>query len=263
MGSKFGPVFGQKMDEEQLSLWILRRLGAPLLKVELTECHLHDVISMAMHWYAAKKGFIRQVQLLVVPSITQYSLDTLADDIDLVTDVVFPLSAYDLTPLSSPWGWAWPDEALGTPMNSVYGGFAAGGAQSGGVVSSVVQVLQYSDMARRVFNGEFEWRQESRTLYVLPYQQPPTSLSAIVFYTSTKFTLVEFNERDHDIVKRYALAKAKLDLGRIRSKYDSYQGAAGAVNLDGQALLSEGQQEIEALDEELASSAMPVGFLVG
>ena len=258
--SNCGTMIGQRMDEDQLKHWILRRLGAPLLKIELTEEHLDDAISTAMHWYAAKKGFIRQLNLAITPNVTQYPLESY---VDVVTDVVFPLSTYDLTPLTSPWGWAWPEENLGMPLNSVYRGFAAAGADSGGVVSSFEQVIQYSDMARRVFNGEFEWRQEDRVLYILPYRQPVAYQRAIVYYTSTRFTLLDFNERDHDIVKRYALAWAKLDLGRIRSKYDQYPTAQGSTGLDGGVLIGEGQAEIDALNEELADSAMPTGFLTG
>lgn len=260
MAGNCGPMIGQRMDEDQLKVWILRRLGAPLLKIELTEEHLSDVVSMALHWYAAKKGFIRNYKQLLTPSITQYPLEPY---VDVVTDVVFPLSTYDLTPLTSPWGWAWPEENLGMPLNSVYRGFAAAGASSGGVVSSFSQVLQYSDMARRVFNGDLEWRQEDRLLYILPYRQSVYYPSAIVYYTSTRFTLLDLNERDHDLVKRYALARAKLDLGRIRSKYDQYPTAQGSTGLDGATLIGEGQTEVDELNDEIGDSAMPIGFMTG
>lgn len=260
MSENCGPMLGQRMDEDQLKLWILRRLGAPLLKVELTEDHLQDQIMTALHWYAAKKGFIRQFPLQIVPNITQYPLEPY---VDVVTDVVMPLSTYDLTPLSSPWGWAWPQENLGMPLTGAFNGFAGAAAGTAGVVSSFQQVLQYSDTARRVFNGELEWRQEDRVLYILPFRMQNYYPKAIVYYTSTRFTLLDLNERDHDIVKRYALAQAKLDLGRIRSKYGDYPTAQGSAQLDGSTLLDEGRTEIEALNEELADSAMPVGFLVG
>lgn len=257
-----GPMIGQRMDEDQLKLWILRRLGAPLLKIELTEEHLDDAIMTALHWYAAKKGFVRNYKQQLTPNITQYQLEPY---VDVVTDVVFPLSVYDLTPMNSPWGWAWPQENLGMPLGGSVGGWAGSGASTLGIVSSYQQVLQYADMARRVFNGELEWRQEDRTLYILPYRQTASSFypAAIVFYTSTRFTLLDLNERDHDLVKRFALAQAKMDLGRIRSKYDSYPTAQGTVNLDGATILEEGKAEVEALNEELGESAKPTGFITG
>lgn len=260
MSDNCGPLLGQKMDEDQLKLWILRRLGAPLLKVELTEEHLHDALLNSLHWFAAKKGFIRQFTLQIIPNVAQYPLDPV---VDTVTDVVMPLSTYDLTPLTSPWGWAWPQENIGMPLTGAMQGFAGAASGTAGVVSSFTQVLQYSEMARRTFNGDLEWRQEGRTLYILPANLQNFYPSAIVYYTSTRFTLLDLNERDHDLVKRFALAQAKLDLGRIRSKYADFPTAQGSVGLDGSTLLGEGQQEIDTLNEEIADSAMPVGFITG
>lgn len=260
MSGGCGPLLGQRMDDAQLKTWILRRLGAPLLKIELTEEHLQDAVMNALHWYAAKKGFIRQYKLPLVPNQTQYDLDPV---VDVVTDVIFPLTTYDLTPLNSPWAWAWPNESIGMPLNGFYNGFYGSNGDTGGVVSSFSQVAQYTDMARRVFNGELEWRQEDRQLYILPRSNNVYYPEAIVYYTTRLFTLLDLNERDHDLVKRYALAQAKLDLGRIRSKYDGYPTAQGSVGLDGGVLIQEGQTEVEALNVEIGESAMPVGFMTG
>ena len=260
MSDNCGPLLGRKMDEDQLKLWILRRLGAPLLKIELTEEHLQDALMTSLHWYAAKKGFIRQYNQQITGGVTQYPLEP---HVDKVIEVVFPLSTYDLTPLTSPWGWAWPQENLGMPLTGAIHGFAGAGASTSGIVSSFAQVQQYADMARRIFNGDLEWRQEDRVLYIMPSGLQNYYPSAIVYYTSTMFTLLDLNERDHDLVKRFALAQAKLDLGRIRSKYSDFPTAQGSVGLDGATLLGEGQQEIDALNEELADSAMPIGFMMG
>lgn len=249
-----------KMDADELCLWILRRLGAPLLKVELTEEHCRDSVSIALRWFAAKKGFIRDYRLQLIPNVTEY---VLPDDVDIVTEVVFPFSDYDITPYASPWAWAWPNENMMVPFG--YGGSYGQGSQgeTGGYLSSWQQVLQYTDTARRILGADPEWRQENRTLYLLPRKLSPTTPKAIVYYTSNTFDLLDLNQRDFDLVRRYALAQAKLDLGRIRSKYDQYPTAQGSTGLDGNTLLGEGQQEIEVLNEEIADSAMPIGFMVG
>lgn len=249
-----------KFDADDLAHWILRRLGAPLLKIELTEDHLNDAIAQGLRWYAAKKGFIKQFRLTYNNGQSEYPLP---DDVDTVTEVVFPLSTYDLTPLTSPWGWAWPQENLGMPLSGVYGGFANAGGNTGGVVSTFYQVLQYSDTARRVMNGELEWRQEDRVLYILPRNQSSYYPAVIVYYTANTFNLIDLNQRDFDLVRRYALAKAKRDLGRIRSKYADYPTAQGSVGLDGATLIGEADAEEQQLEEEIGASAMPVGFLTG
>lgn len=249
-----------KIDEDELSRWILRRLGAPLLKVELTEEHLKDEIAMALRWFAAKKGYVRQYGLQLQPNVTEYALP---DDVDVVTEVVFPFSNYDMSPYASPWAWAWPNENMMTPFG--YGGNygSKNTGETGGYLSSYQQVLQYTETARRIVGADPEWRQELRTLFILPLRLSPTTPKAIVYYTSNTFNLTELNQRDFDLVRRYAVACAKRDLGRIRSKYDQYPTAQGSAGLDGGTLLGEADTEIDALNEEIGESAMPIGFMVG
>lgn len=257
-GCGIGP--DNKFDAEDLMSWILRRLGAPLLKVELTEEHLRDCVSMGLRWFAAKKGYLKQYSQPITASITEYALPS---DVDVVTEVVFPLSTYDLTPITSPWGWAWPSENLGMPLNGVYNGFGKTGGDTGGVVSSFYQAMQYSETARRVLNGDLEWRQEDRTLYILPRNESNYYPAVIVYYTANAFNIMDLNQRDFDLVRRYALAKAKRDLGRIRSKYADYPTAQGSVGLDGATLIGEADAEEQQLEEEIGASAMPIGFLTG
>jgi len=250
-----------KVDADDMALWILRRLGAPLLKIELTEEHLMDDIGQALRWFAAKKGYIKQYDLQLQPGVVEYILPS---DVDVVTEVIFPFSNYDMSPMSSPWAWAWPNENLGVPLASGGFGFGGGGqGETGGMLSSFLQVSQYSDMARRIMGADPEWRQENTKLYILPTRLSPTTPKALVYYTANSFCITELKQRDFDLVRRYSLAMAKRDLGRIRSKYDSYPTAGGSTGLDGSVLLSEAESEVTILEEEIGESAKPIGFIVG
>ena len=240
-----------QLDEDALIQWMLRRLGAPLLKVELTEEHLRDNISDARHWFAAKKGFKRFFKFDIQAAKNEYELPK---DVDVVIDVVFSYDPLDLTILAFPY---WIPQENGQIPYSV---FNVAGA-SGGIYSNYVQVLQYIEQAKRVLSQESDWRQEDRMLQIFP--TPSKQGVAIVEYTSHTVVIQELSERDHELVKRYALAKAKEDLGRIRSKFDNYPTAQGTVTMDGAALLEEARNDYEKLDEEIALSAGPMGFLVG
>lgn len=242
-------------DEAELQQWILRRLGAPLLKVELTAEHLRDNIEDAKRWFAAKKGWKRFWTLNIAQSQNVYDLPLEAD---VVTDVVFSYNPLDLSILAFPY-WLPPEN------NQIpYSVFNVAG-KSGGLYSNYTQMLQSIETAKRVLSAEADWRQENNgdgnKLYLFP--NPTRSGLAIVEYTTHLIKPHELTERDHDLLKRYALAMAKLDLGRIRSKFDSYPTAQGTMTMDGAALLEEARTDIEKLEEELANSAMPMGFLVG
>lgn len=236
------------MNEEQLLKWMLRRLGAPLLKVELTQCHFEDNISDAKHWFSAKKGVKKQMTMPTEPGKADYKLP---DEVDTVLDVSFTVPPLDISTVFYP--FAQQGESI--PYNA----FMAPG--SGGLYSSYTQTLMYVETAKRVLGAEPDWRQEGRTLFLFPV--PKTAGPIWMDFKANILTIEQLNERDHDLVKRYALAKAKLDLAEIRGKYDSYPGAQGSTTLNAIVLREAGQAEIEKLDEEIILSGYPMGFTTG
>jgi hypothetical protein len=116
-------------------------------------------------------------------------------------------------------------------------------------------------MAQRITGSEMEWWQQNRHLYVAP--TPANSKKIIYVYKTSVFAIDQLSERDHNFIKKYALACAKRDLGRIRTKYDSFQGAQGGQTLDGDKLLDEAREAFEKLDEEIILAGYPMLFLTG
>jgi hypothetical protein len=205
------------MTEQELKKWILRRLGSPIAKVCLDELHLEDAVDDAKRWFAAKKGVDRDITLDLFSGKVEY---VMPEDCDAVLDVSFQVSPLDISLIFAPHIIA--DEKV--PYNA----FAA--PSSAGLYSSLVQSLQYVDMAKRIINSE------------------------------TCNTIEQLPERDHDLLKRYALAYAKMDLGNIYSKYSSWPTAQGQVQLNGPALISQAEAAFEKLEEEIYNSAMPMPF---
>lgn len=238
----------QLMNEEQLKAWILRRLGYPHLKIELGACDIQDAVDQARHWFSAKKGAKRIMLMPLVPEQTVYELPP---EVDTVLDVAFPVPPMDISLVFSP--YILIDDKV------PYDVFSAPG--SIGLYSSFTQTLQYVEMAKRVLGAENDWLQMDRQLLIAPH--PKYNHGLYIFYKTNMFTLEQLNERDHDLLKRYALALAKGFLGRVRSKYDTYPAAQGTVSLDGERLLEESKTEIEALDEEIGLSGYPMGFMTG
>jgi len=236
------------MNEAQLQQWILRRLGAPFWKVELTGDHLDDAVEQARRWFSAKKGVIRQRGMFFFPNIVEYKLP---DDVNLVLDVSFPVSPMDISLVFSP--YILQDEKV------PYDVFAAPSAV--GIYSSYTQTIQYVEMAKRILNAEPDWRQDGRNLLIFP--NPKTSGTMIMDFKSHDFTIEQLAERDHDLVKRYALTYAKQQLGRNRSKYGEFAGAQGPATLDSDRLFNEAAAELEVLEKEISLSAFPMGFRAG
>jgi hypothetical protein len=116
-------------------------------------------------------------------------------------------------------------------------------------------------MAKRILSAEPDWRQERDKLFVFPV--PKNFGQMLLDYKSHLFTLEQLSDRDHDLVKRYALALAKQDVGTVRSKYGEHAGAQGNSTLDGERMKDEAAKEIEQLEKEVRESAMPIGFMKG
>jgi hypothetical protein len=111
----------------------------------------------------------------------------------------------------------------------------------------------YQEMVGKMFGAyiEFQWIPSSHTLRIL--QRP--------FFTGETIMLRCQNYRpDFSIIndvyakqwiKDYSLANCKMMLGQARSKFGSIAGPQGGGQLNGSALIQEGQAEIEKLDKEI------------
>lgn len=237
------------MNEEQMRDWILRRLGAPFWKVELTCEHLADCIEDARRWFSAKKGNQRIMFVDIPAGSVEYALP---DDVELITEVADDHRMGLGLNLSFAFGW-----------DQIVVGDGSSYDSSHWAVSGLVQRMQYLQTSERVLDAQFEWRQDDRTLLIL--NPHPRSTKLAIFYKSNEVILEQLGERDHDLVKRFALMASKQSLGRIRGKYPGGMTGAGGQNveLDSQILLDEAREENEKLQEEIMQSAYPLLFMVG
>lgn len=241
------------LNEEELAQWILRRLGAPIVKVELCDEHVQDAIFEAKRWFSAKKGARELITLQSLPNVVEYELP---DRVDVVLDVAFAQQKMDLSLIFSPFTLL--EEKI------PYDVFASGG--SGGLYSSYAQSLGYIEQAKRILSAELEWRQERSKEKNLLYIAPPPSDSRqmILDVKCSCFNITQLSERDHSLIKRYAFAHALMDLGgSIRGKFLEYPGAQGTTTLNGEAMYQRGFDMMEKLDEEILKTAYPYGFVTG
>lgn len=234
----------QLMNEEQMQTWILQMLGAPLVKIELTCVHLEASIEDAKRWFVAKKGVVKRMERQVSSSQTELALP---DDVETVLEVIFEGNNY------IPYG---TDPMFG-PQAIVTTGTFQNSGRVGGVLSTYAQLLQQTDVARRVLSSDYDWRQAGRVLHVFPNELPAGKI--VVEYKSNDFTIEQMTERDHELLKRYALAVSKYKLGRIRGKYtQGMPSAQGTTSLDGADLLAESKEDLDKLNEEIIQSGYPM-----
>lgn len=239
------------MKESEIKAWIQRRLGAPLLKVPLSDEQFADAIHEAKRWFAARKGVERNFVLQTIAGQTTYDMP---DDCDQIIDVSFTDYRGDIMAPFSPFVFG---EAGAIPYGPL------GAPSSGGLYSSFVQSMQYTEMARRIIGSDpsYIYFQYEKKLMLLPANR--CGGGVFIEYKSTINTIEQLPERDHDLIRRFALAYAMRDLGQMLSRYPSMPGAEGQTSLNGPQLLAQAEKEFDKLDEEAAASSMPMPWVTG
>jgi len=235
------------MTEPELKQWIVRRLGGPVACVELDDVQLDDAVSEAKHWFSAKKGVDRDITIDLFSGQVEY---TMPEDCDAVIDVSFQVSPLDISLIFAPHIIA--DEKI--PYNA----FAA--PSSAGLYSSLVQALQYVEMSKRILNAERNWIYFPHKNILLLLPNPKGGGKAFIEYKTSCVTIEHLPQRDHEFIRRYALAWAMQDLGMIRTKYAAWPTAQGTTQLNGDKLLEMAAREMDKLEEQLYLSAMPMPF---
>lgn len=219
-----------------------------MTRVCLDALQVDDAVEEAMRWFAAQKGVDRDMTIDLFAGQVEYQMP---DDCDAVLDVAFQVSPLDISLIFAPYNIA-QDEKV------PYSVFTAGA--TGGLYSSLLQSIQYVEMAKRMINAERNWLYFPYKKILLLLPDPKGGGKAFIEYKSTCLTLEQLPERDHQMVRRYALAWAKRDLGMIYSKYSSWPTAQGQVQLNGESLINQAKEEMAKLEDEIYESAKPMAF---
>jgi len=228
-------------------------LGAPQVKVELTEEDVTECINMAIDRY----------------------LYYLTPDLDYhyFSGPNYGAQEY-LLPVEIPKKAIY--EVIYQPNSDIFTNLSGSGESflltyymqnSGGTfLSDFYVAMSYKETMERTLGIQPSYEFLSR-----PYPGPndmmrdfiriyPKSTSSVRLAIKYSRMLSEYETDAAIWIKKYALAWAKEKLGRVRSKYASVPGPTGDMSLDGGTLLQESATEKEALILELISWSEPLSF---
>jgi len=251
---------------------IKRRLGYPMVKLEIEDATIQDNIDYS------RQRFIKWA----VGQATQETYHTImlsggVGTYDLPGSVVEVL-AYETQPFGGV-------NQLFTISNFMYnagmfdqmlgrGGGSGGGAASGFTLVSYHIARDFLETVKRyvVDTYTFKYHKYENTLELIP---APLSGSTIevdgVVYDSPGFILLrcfEVEGTDEDLYENmwvldYSTALCKKNLGLVRRKFAGFQAIGNMnVQMDGDALMSEANEEITKLDEQLRSEEPYEGWTI-
>jgi len=249
------------MKKSNLVEKIKRRLGFPMVKIELEDATIQDNIDYSrqrfIKWAVGQATQETYYTLMLSGGVSTYDLP--GDVIDVI--------AYD----TQPYGGV---NQLFTISNYMYnaGMFdqMLGRGGIGGKPTSEFTIVSYhiardflETLKRYVVDTyTYKYHRYTNTLEIMP--TPPLSGSYItvdgITYDSPGYILLRcftLEGTDEDLYDNmwifdYATALSKQNLGLIRRKFGSFQAIGNMnVQMDGDALMSEGKEGIEKLEEQL------------
>ena len=257
------PLNYRVTDREDLQNWILRKLGHPLVTIELTSDQINDAIDDAMEQFAKyciqdeayyildlKKNYVKDVGIQL-PSIVQ-------SVVEMEEDYYSEFGINSLFTVGN------------QMMNAGMAPFPVNGGSQGW--ASYEMYLEYLSMSRRMLGGPhyvFSYSPVNNILKLYPdpkiEEEKSGSIEDIELLQKMCIACNVIRSNDQlygeQWTKRMALAKAKETLGRVRTKFDGIQLLGGGT-ID-TSVLDEGKEEQISLMEELRAEYIVNGFYIG
>lgn len=236
-----------------LKNYILYNLGYPLIRIELTEEHLLtaiiDAVTMYNRYAAIDYSYIN-LEVTENPFDVPYGVNK-----ETIVDVFVPAGFFD-------------NIGAGLVTGGFVGEFEGTIIPIFGQKSGLLDVLGKFDLSmyymylqklediKKIIGIDRMWAIINNKIEVYPKSSLLTNVGIIY-----KGKLTDSEAEEQEWIKKYALAKAKLMLGTIRSKFSGINAAGINIAADGEALKSEAKEEIDKLEERLWGMQMPMPIM--
>jgi len=244
-------------NEKEFAQYILRKLGAPVIQINLDESQVEDAITDALQkfWEYHRDGSIQTAYLY---KITKEDIDRnyiiLPDNIHDVTEIL------DGPSFESIGNWATPQWQMASSMLAPRPGLTS------------IRLVDYVSMQTRLADigsvlrkkNVFRYNKYKRRL-TLDFYAPADQMLAIECYENVNPREDEdASDVWNDIwLKAYATACTKLRWGEVLKKARGIK-LPGGIELDGDGMYQEARDEMDKLEEDLRTGQQyPIEFMVG
>lgn len=234
---------------EDIKDFVLVMLGAPVVKVELDQQNLDAAVDQALKVFEdyAPREYFEYYVFNTTPGQSVYELPP---DVGLVRNVYYKEQG-SFAFQSSDLDGALPIEYFypGGSYASIQGGLIDPIQPIWGRMGEWVLYKQYEQMFSRTSSnlGGWEWVGGFRHIKIYPVPCGGRCGKVIVHYLQDCKDWSKVTEA----MQMGALAYAKIMLGRIRSKFQNPPGPNGGMQLDGQVLVQEGNEDLKQWREDL------------
>jgi len=146
------------------------------------------------------------------------------------------------------------------PFNLAYTNTYLLSSTNMGGLATYEMFAQYQELVGKMFGSfiNFTWHPQSHKLVIQQRPRGEEEIMLWVYNNRPDFAIIE-DTYAGQWIKDYTLANCKLMLGQAREKFASIAGPSGGTALNGAAMKSEAQAEIEKLTKDL-ETAVPGGI---
>lgn len=120
---------------------------------------------------------------------------------------------------------------------------------------------QYQELVGKMFGSfiNFTWNSQSKKLRIEQRPRTEESVMLLCYNVRPDFALIS-DTYSGQWIKDYSLANCKMMLGQAREKFAQIAGPQGGSSLNGAALKTEAQAEIDKLMEDLKTGVTTQGW---
>ena len=229
-------------------------LGGGMVDVELDQAHYEEALKKSFAKFRQRSDNSVEESYLFLPTVIDQNTYTLPEEVIEVRKI-FRRSIGSRT-------GGGDGGTLFEPFNLAYTNTYLLASTNMGGLATYNAFAQYQELVGRMFGSfiEFKWHTSTKELVIL--QRPRAEEELLLYaynYRPDSELLKDYLASQW--IKDYTLAVCKYMLGEARSKFATIAGPQGGSTLNGDALKSEAQAEMEKLEQDVATQvAGGVGY---
>tara|TARA_B100000886_G_scaffold79811_3_gene51846 strand:+ start:7523 stop:8287 length:765 start_codon:yes stop_codon:yes gene_type:complete len=229
-------------------------LGGGMVDVELDQAHYEEALKKSFAKFRQRSDNSVEESYLFLPTVIDQNTYTLPEEVIEVRKI-FRRSIGSRT-------GGGDGGTLFEPFNLAYTNTYLLASTNMGGLATYNAFAQYQELVGRMFGSfiEFKWNTTTKELVIL--QRPRAEEELLLYaYNYRPDTELLKDYLASQWIKDYTLAVCKYMLGEARSKFATIAGPQGGSTLNGDALKSEAQAEMEKLEQDVATQvAGGVGY---
>ena len=248
-----------KTKKQEVFKYVELNLGGGMIDVELDPDHYESALQTALTKFRQKSDNSVEESYMFLPTVIDQNDYTLPSEVIEVRKL-FRRSIGSRTggggggTLFEPFNLAYTNTYLLASSNM--GGLATYNAFAG-----------YQELVGRMFGSfiEFKWNTSTKKLTLLQRPRAEEEILMYVYNYRPDFELLD-DYLAVQWIKDYTLAKCKYMLGEARSKFATIAGPQGGSTMNGDALKTEAQAELEKLESDVmlqVGGGGGYGFTIG